>query len=50
MGHSPLSWGEIMAWGSLTGVQITPWEVDTLRAMDRGYLKAVAEANEATRG
>ena len=34
---------EIEAWQRLARVTLTPWEVDTLRAMDRAALAVLAE-------
>lgn len=34
-GFNPLAPTEIEAWARLQGLQLTPWEVDTLLAMDR---------------
>ena len=38
---------EIEAWQRLSGVQLSGWEVDTLRAMDRAALAAMSEAKGA---
>lgn len=32
---TPISALEVEAWQRMTGVRLTPWEFDTLRAMDR---------------
>jgi hypothetical protein len=34
---------EIEAWQRLSGVTLSPWEVDTLRAMDRAAMSAMSE-------
>lgn len=44
MGPSVVPSSEYVAWQSITGVRLSPWEVDTLRAMDRAAVAALAEA------
>jgi hypothetical protein len=34
---------EIAAWQQLHGVQLSPWEVETLQAMDRAALSVMAD-------
>lgn len=34
-GPNPISWADLVAWQQLAGVQLTPWEAETLRALDR---------------
>ena len=43
MGASAIPGAEYESWQRLSGVQLTPWEVDTLKAMDRAALSAMAE-------
>jgi hypothetical protein len=43
MGPQPVPNTEIEAWQRLSGVQLTPWEVDTIRLMDRAALAVLAE-------
>jgi len=38
MGASPILCSEIAAWQQLHGVQLSPWEAETLLAMDRAAL------------
>ena len=38
MGVSPILSTELLAWQQLHGLRLTPWEVDTLQAMDRATL------------
>lgn len=40
VGAIPL--GEVEAWQRLHGVQLSPWEVDTLTAMDRAAIGVMA--------
>jgi len=44
-GVAPFALSEICAWQSLHGVVLSPWEVDTLLAIDRAALAAVSEAS-----
>lgn len=46
MGASAIPPSEIVAWQQLHGVRLTPWEVDTLRAMDQAALGVAAENNK----
>lgn len=39
---------EIEAWQRLSGVCLSPWEVDTIKAMDRAALGAMAAAAPKT--
>lgn len=38
MGASPLSWREIMAWQTATGVDLPPWEARLIRTLSVAYL------------
>ena len=38
-GPGSLSYTEIMAWSTLTGTEIEPWEVNALKMIDAVYLK-----------
>ena len=42
MGVSPVAFGDIESWCRLQGVQLTPWELDTLLAVDAAALKEAA--------
>lgn len=44
MGASAIPSTEYEAWQRLARVQFTPWELDTLKAMDRAALDVMAEA------
>ena len=39
-GPNPISWSEFGWWAQLSRVELLPWEIDTLRALDDIYLKA----------
>ncbi len=41
MGTNPISMTEVESWCRLQGVTLTPWEVDTLLAMDGAALNEV---------
>ena len=43
MAPGPIPAAEIEAWQRLSRVTLTPWEVDTLRAMDRAALAVLKE-------
>lgn len=43
MGPQPVPSTEIESWQRLSGVQLSPWEVDTLRLMDRAAVAVLAE-------
>lgn len=45
-GALPVPPSEVLAWCSLRGVRLTPWESDTLQAMDRAALAVLAEQSE----
>jgi len=42
-GGNPLTWSDIAAWCNLTGIVLSSWEVDTIKALDMAW---VASANE----
>jgi len=44
-GAIPMS--EVHAWSQAYGVQLSPWELDTLRAMDAAAMAAEAQARKA---
>lgn len=41
-GPSPLTWQDIHAWQSVSGMQLTPWEAETFLDLDRAVLAAQA--------
>lgn len=47
MGPAPLSWSEIVTWQQATGVDLSPWEAQTLRNLSAEYIAAGHEAEEA---
>ena len=46
MGHAAISFSEIAAWQSLSGVALTPAELDLLTDMDASALAAFSESME----
>lgn len=50
LGVSGVASAEIEAWQRLASVRLTPWEVDTLRAIDQAALGAIAPAPASARG
>jgi hypothetical protein len=42
-GASGIPPSEIAAWQTLSGVQLTPWEIDTILALDQVALKLLSE-------
>jgi hypothetical protein len=49
-GARPISHGEIKAWAELQGLELNPWEVHTLRAMDQTFLNFLAAARPRRKG
>jgi hypothetical protein len=43
MGPAPISWRDLLAWQEIRGVTLTPWEVDTVMAMDSVAMKTLNE-------
>ena len=41
--ETPISMLEVEAWQRMSGVRLTPWEFDTLRAMDRVALGVITK-------
>lgn len=44
-GHSgplPISYQEILAWRELTGNEISPWEIEVIKRIDKIYVKVVS--------
>lgn len=45
-GASAIPPSEVLAWQTLHGVRLTPWELDTLAAMDRAALASAPGAHK----
>lgn len=44
-GPNPLNPSAIRDWSEMTGHRVNPWEFETLRAMDRKWLKVYSDLN-----
>lgn len=42
-GAGPITFGEIAEWQRMRGASLTPWEVETIRAVDSAVLAVVSE-------
>lgn len=49
-GLHPLTFVDIEAWCRLTGVDLTPWELDTLLQLDAKTLQLAAEHQRSNQG
>jgi hypothetical protein len=47
MGPAPISWRDLHAWQEMRGVRLTPWEVDTVMAMDMEAMKTLNETKKS---
>lgn len=45
-GPSPLSWPDLDAFNRMSRINLAPWEVEIIEALDRVYLTHVAEASK----
>lgn len=45
-GPNPITWSELDAYCRLTGVQLDPWEVEAIRALDEAFLDAAAGGHD----
>jgi len=44
-GPNPLTWEGIAAWCNLTGIVLSSWELETVKALDMAWVKAMNEDN-----
>lgn len=44
MGASAIGWQDVQAWQTVRGVSLTPWEIDTLMAIDVVAIKTLSES------
>jgi hypothetical protein len=42
-GSNPISWQDLAAWQSISGVTLTAWEVSVIRALDAVAMAAAAK-------
>lgn len=43
-GAAPITFSEIAAWQRVHGIRLSPWEIDTLRALDAVALNAATSS------
>ena len=48
MGAAPIALADIVAWQTLMGVQLTPWEIETLLQLDAAALAAKTTMDDPT--
>ena len=46
MGVQPISWPDILAWQASTGVELTPWEAQSVRMLSMVYTSQYHKAEE----
>lgn len=44
MGVAAIGWRDLAAWQEVCGVQLTPWEIDCIVAIDQVALKTFNES------
>ena len=44
MTAQPIGWRDLQAWQALRQVALTPWEIDTLMALDTAAMTSMREA------
>jgi hypothetical protein len=44
MSPLPIGWRDLQAWQEVREVRLTPWEIDTLMALDTAALKSLNES------
>jgi hypothetical protein len=42
---NPISWEAIQAWCNLTGIVLSPWEIETVKELDMLWLRISAKDN-----
>lgn len=42
-GPNPMAWSEILAWSTLMGVALDPWELRALKRMDHIHLRRILD-------
>ena len=42
-GPNPISYDIIKAWCDITGIQLSPWEIGTIKALDNLWIKTTSE-------
>lgn len=46
MGPASIGWRDLQAWQDMRGVKLTPWEIDTVMAMDLEAMKTLNETKK----
>ena len=46
MGPVPLSWSELATWQAVTGIELTPWEAQTVRRLSAEYIATQQAAED----
>lgn len=49
MGPSPISWVEIQAWMSATGLELSTWEVTVIKELSEAYVSELSLATDLKR-
>src|SRR5210317_886346 len=44
-GPNPISYDIIKAWCDLTGITLSPWEIETIKSLDNLWIKTIGEEN-----
>jgi hypothetical protein len=44
-GPNPISYDIIKAWCDLTGITLSPWEIETVKSLDNLWIKTIGEEN-----
>jgi hypothetical protein len=47
-GPLPITWADILAWGQVHGVQLSPWEAGVIKQIDQAALAAM-QPDEVTK-
>jgi hypothetical protein len=46
MAPQPIGWRDLQAWQDVRQVALTPWEIDTLMALDTAAMESIREAKK----
>ena len=44
----PLTYESMTAWCSLTGIELSPWDVDVVKALDRVWMETMQGADDGS--
>jgi hypothetical protein len=45
-GREPIEWGDLVAFISLTGTRLAPWEIEIIESLDDLYRAATASSDD----